>query len=121
MRNRMWLASAVALLALTAIPAEAQQRERGGPGGNPEMLLERLTEELALTPEQVEAVRPILAEQATKQRDAFQQHRGNREEMRSAMMALQRETDERLGAVLTEEQMQKWRELRARMRQRRGN
>ena len=119
-RSRGALTALVALFAigLSATPALAQQ----GPGGrrmlSPDERLAQLTEQLDLTDEQAEQMKPIIDEQTKKQQDLFQNAGGDRETMRAEMTKLVEEMDEQYAEVLTEEQMNKYREMRQqRMRQ----
>jgi Spy/CpxP family protein refolding chaperone len=119
-RFRGALTAFVALLALglAATPAFAQQ----GPGGrrmlSPDERLAQLTEQLELTDEQSEQMKPIIEEQSRKQQEVFENAGGDRATMRAEMMKLMEETDELYAEVLTEEQMNRYREMRSeRMRQ----
>ncbi len=75
-----------------------------------------LIEKLSLTPEQVEPVQSILNEQIAKRKEIMQQ-------MKSDMEAVHTETSQRLGQVLTAEQLQQFEQLHAqrkkKMKQRR--
>ncbi len=105
-------------LALASTPALAQQ----GPGGrrmlSPDERLAQFIEQLDLTDEQATQMKPIIDEQSKKQQELFANSSGDRETMRAEMMKLMEETDEQYAEVLTEEQMNKYREMRQqRMRQ----
>ena len=80
--------------------------------------LAQLTEQLDLTDEQAKQMKPIIEEQSKKQQEIFDSASGDRETMRAEMMNLMEETDEQYAEVLTEEQMNTYREMRQqRMRQ----
>jgi Spy/CpxP family protein refolding chaperone len=80
--------------------------------------LAQLTTQLDLDDAQVEQMRPIVEEQTKRQQALFESYSGDRETMRAEMTKLRDETDEQFAEVLTEEQMNKYRELRQqRMRQ----
>lgn len=130
MSSRRWLAFAITAGAIVmASPLQAQQQR--GPGGrgmgagmgpNLDEQMELLTERLELTDEQAVSVRGILEAQAEKRSEAMQAMRGqgDRETMRSTMMALEEETSELLSEVLSEDQMKTYREVLEEMRPRRG-
>jgi len=114
---RRFVPAALALLLLAA-PAFAQ---RGG--GNPEERLDRqmatLKERLKLTPEQEAKVKPILAESAKKASEARRKHMpdgpppADREAMRADMRQIDDETSEALGKILTAEQTEEHKKMRA--------
>ena len=80
--------------------------------------LAQMTEQLDLTDEQVKQLKPIVEEQTKKQEAIFENASGDRETMRAEMMKLMEETDKQYAEVLTEEQMNTYREMRQqRMRQ----
>lgn len=109
------------LLAVAGVPAEAQQRgPRGAAGPDPAMMIERLTEELGLTEVQAAALRPMFDSMAVRRRAAFDEHRGNRTAMRQAMQVIRTDTDRQLASILTADQMQKFRQWRARQERRGG-
>ena len=108
---------AVAIQLLAAPQLLAQ-----GPGRPPDIdaLMETLTERLELSDEQVTQVRPIFEDQFRRMREAFSQAQGDRPSMRSAMMEIRDQTDDRLAEVLTDAQMKEYRKYREEQRQQRG-
>ena len=83
------------LLALSLFAAPLLRAE-GGPQGmhhNPEKRLQRLTEKLKLTPEQQAQIKPILDDEKTKMEALMNQHK-----------ALREETNQKITAVLTDQQ-----------------
>ena len=105
-------------LAVFATPAMAQQGQGGRRMLGADERLAQMTEQLDLTDEQVKQMKPIVEEQTKKQEAIFENASGNRETMRAEMMKLMEETDEQYAEVLTEEQMNTYREIRQqRMRQ----
>jgi Spy/CpxP family protein refolding chaperone len=119
-RYRSALTAFVALVALglIATPALAQQ----GPGGrrmlSTDERLAQLTEQLDLTVEQAAQMKPIIDEQSKRQQELFENAGGDRATMRAEMTKLMEDTDKQYAEVLTEEQMDKYREMRSeRMRQ----
>lgn len=119
-------AGVLALSTAVALPLEAQQLRGHGEGQRPGAgacmpragMLERLTATLALTAEQVEAVRPIVAGITEKRRALLEQHRGDPDAMHGVMLALHATLEEKLGPVLTPGQMEQFRAHHERMQQR---
>jgi Spy/CpxP family protein refolding chaperone len=105
-RRRIWLSGLIglALVTIVAAPAEAQQGKRQR-GMDPEARMERLTESLELTDDQVAALEPIFAAHDQKRRELFESRNAERQAMREQMNALRLEMDEDVGEILTEEQM----------------
>ena len=119
-RSRRTLTVLVATFALaaSATPALAQQGQGGRQMLDADERLASLTERLDLTDEQVEQLKPIVEEQTKKQEELFQNAGGDRERMRAEMIELQDETMKQYAEVLTEEQMDQYREMwRRRLRQ----
>jgi Spy/CpxP family protein refolding chaperone len=109
---------ALAVLGLASSPALAQQGQGGRRMLSPDERLAQLTEQLELTDGQSEQMKPIIEEQSRKQQEVFENAGGDRATMRAEMMKLMEETDELYAEVLTEEQMNRYREMRSeRMRQ----
>jgi Spy/CpxP family protein refolding chaperone len=105
-------------LAVFATPAMAQQGQGGRRMLGADERLAQMTEQLDLTGEQVKQLKPIVEEQTKKQEAIFENASGDRETMRAEMMKLMEETDKQYAEVLTEEQMNTYREMRQqRMRQ----
>jgi hypothetical protein len=80
-------------------------------------VLERLKEQIALTDSQAAAIGSILAvarQQAASDREA---HRGDREAMRAAARQRAENTDKAIEALLTEDQVPKYREIMKELRQ----
>lgn len=95
-----WLSIAMVPVLASGQPRAEEVRER----------LEVLKERLALTPEQVELVRPVLEDQARKAkalREKYDdgQRRRDRLTMARELRDIQRATDERLRKILSESQM----------------
>ncbi|GAK56451.1 hypothetical protein U27_03413 [Candidatus Vecturithrix granuli] len=82
-----------------------------------EEIVSQLQEQLNLTNEQVEQVRPIFEEEFEKREELFQKNRGQgqRPESRKALdeefQKLQEETEKQLEEILTEEQMALYRKM----------
>ena len=112
------------VLALIAIPVQAQQRGPGpgrAMGPDIDQQMAELTEALSLSDEQAVSVRAVLEEQSEKRTEMFSGGPpDDRQAMRAAMMQLQEETEARLTEILSDEQMTAYRELVAeRMNRRR--
>jgi len=118
-RRRIWLTGLIglALVAIVAAPAEAQQGKRQR-GMDPEARMERLKQSLELTDDQVAALMPIFAAHDRNRSDLFESRSAERQAMREQMNAFRLEMDEDIGQVLTEEQMSTYLVQREEMRQR---
>jgi Spy/CpxP family protein refolding chaperone len=120
-RKNSWLvrgaALAIFILGFAAgalAPAAYRAWTRGdGGGGDRRDRLERMSEDLNLSPEQKEQVRQIFAETRTRL-EAL------RKESEPRFAEIRRETDERLKQTLTPEQWEEFRKSRAEGRGRRG-
>ncbi|MYC88381.1 MAG: hypothetical protein F4X22_09115 [Gemmatimonadales bacterium] len=116
---------AFALLMVTlaaAAPLEAQaQRGARGFGMSLDDQVTALTERLTLDEEQVVKVREILETQTESRRERLQGMRGSgdRSGMMQLMQEVQQETETLLAEVLSDEQMEKYREYVAELQQRR--
>ena len=102
-------ALSLAVLVTVSLVANAQER---GP------MLDRLQTALGLSAEQTVEVEKILGEQAEQRRAMMQEARdsGDRRAVRGRMQAMMATTEEKLGKVLNEDQMAKYREMMAEMR-----
>ncbi len=81
--------------------------------------LAQLTEQLDLTNVQVKQLKPVIDQQTKKQQELFENAGDDRAKMRTEMTKLRDETDKAYAEVLSEEQMEKYMELRL-QRMRRG-
>jgi hypothetical protein len=92
-----------------AVPDQARQR------------LEQIKERLKLTPEQVEQVRPILADEVEKLKALREKNSGgsrrDRRKMAREFKGIQDEADDRLKKVLSKEQMKELKKIRDERRQ----
>jgi protein CpxP len=89
----------------------------GGRRGGPEQRLEMLQKELNLTPDQTTKIKAIL-DDGRKQMTALRDAGGTPEENRPKMMALRQSENEKVKAVLTDDQKPKFDAMEARMRDR---
>jgi len=107
----------VVLVALMTIGSGFAQRERMDPAVRLQKEVDKLTTELSLSKDQVAKVTPIIAETQKKQAELFAKMREggdnmDREQMRDERMKMRSETDTKLKAILTPEQVVKLKELR---------
>lgn len=77
-----------------------------------EHMVEKMTEELDLTPEQVEQVQALANKMHARKKAMFENHDGDREAMKEKMMAMHQELEGELQSILTEEQWAKWLTIR---------
>ncbi len=106
-------------IALLTQPFSAEARGRFGPPKSPGLIMERLTERLDLTDEQVEEIRPIIEEKIEKM-NAIREKRGTgRRAARIEMQKLKWDAEIRLNEILNEEQIEKYLELKQDMRAKR--
>ena len=101
------------LFALVVTPA-VQAR-----GGNPEQRLEKMTEHLELSSDQVDKIRVIL-DNAKTQADALRDQDGDREAKHEALRAIREDSREQIKAVLNAEQLSKFEAMADRQREKRG-
>ncbi len=119
-RKLLTLAFAIVFISFILNFAFAQQDRGRGFG----MYLERLKQELNLTPEQVTKIQKIL-DSAQKQAEADREkYQGDREAMMKAMRERWEKIDKEIEAVLTKEQKKKYEQIKKerqeRMREWRG-
>ncbi|PRZ25220.1 hypothetical protein [Flavobacterium granuli] len=104
------------------------QMEKMTPEQRQEKQLQRMTTELGLNAKQQEQMKQLLAEQATKREAMMEKREASREEMKKQReasrdkMEKQRETMEnKMKAILTPEQLAKWKSNQEKMRERAGD
>jgi Spy/CpxP family protein refolding chaperone len=85
---------------------------------SPEERTAQLKKELSLTEEQAAKVRTILDEAQKESQKLFESSRGDRAAMREMMMKKAEETDEKISALLNQEQKVKFAELQKQRRAR---
>lgn len=121
----------LALLSIVAAPAWA--RQDSGASQQKERIEQRiddLKERLALTPEQIEQIRPVLEDELRKAQAVRQKYSGSTQSRRTRLkMArelkeIQSSADDRLRKILTKEQMNELKKIReerrAQLRQQMG-
>jgi Spy/CpxP family protein refolding chaperone len=70
-----------------------------------------LSEQLNLTPEQKEKLRPIVTEEGDQLHDVRRDQRLRPEQKNAKLLAIREEFAPKIGAVLTPEQQEKWKKI----------
>ncbi len=116
MQIRRCLLGLTALVALMAVPATAQNRG-GEMMERRQAMIDTIVVRMELAGEQETAFRAIMDEQMEGMRTIFEEYQGARDpQMREDMMALQEETDEKLGTILSEEEIVHYQKIRDELR-----
>ena len=102
----------IAAVALTMQPSSADARGFFGSQRSPDQIVERLTDRLDLTAEQVEAIRPIIEEKVLKMNEIKENAGADRRAARTEIQKLRWDTERKLDDILTDEQLEKYLELR---------
>ncbi|UCD36062.1 MAG: hypothetical protein JSU90_04315 [Nitrospiraceae bacterium] len=97
------------------MPAAAARGWFRGPQ-SAEQILERLTERLALSEHQIEAIRPLIEEKVQMRNELWKEETPDRRAMRRETLKLRWETERRLGEILTDEQIGKYLDFRQEQR-----
>jgi Spy/CpxP family protein refolding chaperone len=108
------LAAGLFIIALAFVthPFSVEARGRFGFQKSPEQTVERLTDLLDLTEEQVEAIRPIIEEKVLRINEMREKSGTDRLAVRTEMQKLRWDTEIKLNEILTDEQIEKYLELR---------
>jgi hypothetical protein len=112
----------LALAGLLACSTTRTGRGQGIPRGtSPEEFVSLLTERLGLSAEQVQQVRPVIEAHWEKRRGIIEKYRGQGRwspgSVQAEFQELRQATEGQLASILTEEQMEEYRELREEQRQ----
>ncbi len=99
-------------LGLVTQPFSAEARGPFGVQKSPDQIVEHLTERLDLTDEQVLAVQDVIEEKVLKMKAIKSKTGSDRETTRAGMMKLKWDTEIKLNEILTDEQIEKYLELR---------
>lgn len=103
----------LSIILVFAISVFAQQRPRFGVDRfDPDKMIAHLSEELNLTSEQVAEIEPILLQTENKLNDLKLKKYDNDSEMMDEHRSIMEENADQIEKVLTDEQIEKFRELR---------
>ncbi len=117
MRIRGTIGAILALAAIAASPAQAQN-PGAGMADRQQAMIDTVVVQLELSEEQEQAFRAIMAEQLEGMRAILEEYQGARNpQMREDMMAVREETDEKLGIILSEEQIVHYQKIRDELRE----
>ncbi len=97
---------------LIAQPLMAKGRGWYGPGRSADEIVQTLTERLDLAAEQVDAVRPIIEKKTALMKEIRDKKGAYKKQARSDMHKLMLDTDIQLGRILTDDQVDKYIELK---------
>lgn len=118
------LAACVALVLLSAGPAVARQEAGSQPQGTQvRQRLDEISQRLALSPEQIEQMRPILEDEMQKlkalreKHDAGGQNRRAKLKMARELRDIQNAADEQFEKILSKEQMDELKKIRQERRE----
>jgi len=109
----------IIITGLAVQPLMAKSRGWSGPRYSPEEILQTLTERLDLTAEQINVIRPIIEEKHRKMIEIGDELGDDRKAARTERMKLKWEAEMQLGAILTDEQVDKYLELKEERREQR--
>ena len=96
------------------------KRERRGQRGQRGDRMQKMAEQLNLTEEQKTQLKPIFEESRTQSKSIRQNAQLTPEQKREQMMAIRKDTMQKVNAILTVEQREKMKELRKQGRGERG-
>jgi predicted DNA-binding protein YlxM (UPF0122 family) len=99
-------------LALFTYPFSVEAMGRFGFRESPDQIVEHLTDSLGLTKEQVEAIRPIITDRALKMKEIREKSGIDKQAARTEIQKLWQDTETKLNAILTDEQIKKHEQLR---------
>jgi len=108
------LAAGLSIIALALVthPFSVEAKGRFGFQKSPEQIVERLTDRLGLTEKQAEAIRPIIEDKVLKMNEIKEKSGTERRAVRTEMQELWWDTKIKLNDILTDEQIEKYLELR---------
>jgi len=120
MRN---VIAAIAMVILAATSSGAAQNAGQTQGERADQRLAQMKDRLQLTPEQVEQVQPILADEMQKLKNLRDQYEGGEQNRRGRLKLareardIQAKSDEQLKKILSKPQMEELKKLREERRQ----
>lgn len=91
-------------VALCSAPTFAQ----GGGRMDPDAQLARMTTQYNLTPDQQTKIKPILEDRQKQMQALFQDQSGDRSQMMTKMMAIRKDVNSKIRAILTPDQQTKF-------------
>lgn len=97
---------------LTLHPFDAEARGGYGPAISSDQIMERMKERLDLTKEQEAEIRPIIEEKVREFKELRENSGADRRAFRTERQKLRWSTEMKLGEILTDEQKEKYLELR---------
>ena len=100
-----------------APPAPPGQAPQGGGRGRG-VTIEQLTDRLKLTPDQVEKIKPILADQQTQMTALRGDSSLSQDDRMAKMMKIRTDSTTKINAVLTPDQQAEYKKMQAEMMQR---
>jgi Spy/CpxP family protein refolding chaperone len=124
--SRIALVALSGLLMVGSAGAVLAQAPQGPPpgggrgGGRGGVTIEALTDRLKLTPDQVEKIKPILADQQTQMAALRGDTSASQEDRMAKMTKLRTDTSTKINAVLTPDQQTEYKKMQAEMPQGRG-
>jgi protein CpxP len=98
---------------------ESTAPRRGGANATPEARVDRMAKELSLNDDQKAKLKPIFEDETTKMKALRDDTTVAREDRRTKMQDIRKETDAKVKGVLTADQFSKWQEQRQQAVQRR--
>lgn len=99
-------------LSLITQPFSAEAKGRFSPPISPNEIIELMTERLDLTEEQVAAIQPIIEEKIQRRNEIRSKAGADRSVIRTEIQKLRWDTEIRLNEILTDEQVEKYLELK---------
>jgi hypothetical protein len=121
MKKQMFMFITCIALAFAGLQLHAQGRM--SPEDRAKMFSQRMEQQISgLTDQQKDSIEAINLDISRAMQAAFEQNQGDRDAMRSAMQSLQQQRDERLKAVLNDDQYKQYQDMMQNMRRNfRGN
>ena len=120
--SRIALVALSGLLMVGTAGAALAQAPQGPPGGGRRggVTIEQLTDRLKLTPDQVEKIKPILADQQTQMGALRGDTSLSQDDRMAKMMKVRTDTDGKINAILTDDQKAEYKKMNDEMRARMG-
>jgi Spy/CpxP family protein refolding chaperone len=118
--SRIALVALSGLLMVSTAGAALAQAPQAAPGGGRRggVTIEQLTERLKLTPDQVEKIKPILADQQTQMTALRGDTSATQEDRMAKMTKIRADSTTKINAILTPDQQTEYKKMQAEMMQR---